>query len=42
MLAHVRSADALPRETYGSPRVVRELLDSGFAMGRRRNRPDDA
>lgn len=42
MLAHVRSAYALSHETYGSPRMVRELQDSGFAIGRRRNRPTDA
>ena len=36
MLAHVRSAYALSHETYGSPRMTRELRDSGFAIGRRR------
>ena len=36
MLAHVRSAYALSHETYGSPRMMRELRDSGFAIGRRR------
>jgi putative transposase len=36
MLAHVRSAYALSHETYGSPRMTRELQDSGFAIGRRR------
>lgn len=34
MLAHVRSAYALSHETYGSPRVTRDLQDSGFAIGR--------
>ncbi len=36
MLTHVRSAYALSHETYGSPRMTRELQDSGFAIGRRR------
>jgi hypothetical protein len=36
LLAHVRSAYALSHETYGSPRMTRELQDSGFAIGRRR------
>lgn len=36
MLAHVSSADALSHETYGSPRMTRELQDRGFAIGRRR------
>lgn len=36
MLAHVRSAYALSHETYGSPRMTRELQDCGFAIGRRR------
>lgn len=36
MLAHVRSAYTLSRETYGSPCMTRELQDSGFAIGRRR------
>lgn len=36
MLAHVRSAYALSHKTYGSPRMTRELPDSGFAIGRRR------
>jgi putative transposase len=35
-LAHVRSAFALSNATYGSPRMVRELRDSGVAIGRRR------
>jgi putative transposase len=36
LLAHVRSAFAVSSETYGSPRMVRELRDSGVAVGRRR------
>jgi putative transposase len=36
LLAHVRSAFALSNGTYGSPRMVRELRDSGLAIGRRR------
>ena len=36
MLAHVRTAFALSNGTYGSPRMVRELRDSGLAIGRRR------
>lgn len=36
MLAHVRSAYALSHETYGSPRMTRELQDRGLAIGRRR------
>ena len=36
MLAHVRSAFALSNGTYGSPRMTRELRDSGLAIGRRR------
>ena len=36
MLVHVRSAYSLSNETYGSPRMVRELQDQGFAVGRRR------
>ena len=35
LLAHVRSAFALSNGTYGSPRMTRELQDSGFAVGRR-------
>ncbi|AYM14729.1 hypothetical protein At1D1108_51030 (plasmid) [Agrobacterium tumefaciens] len=31
-----RSAYTLSHETYGSPRMTRELQDSGFAIGRRR------
>lgn len=36
LLAHVRSAFAVSSETYGSPRMVHELRDSGVAIGRRR------
>jgi len=36
LLAHVRSAYALSNETYGSPRMVYELRDQGFRVGRRR------
>lgn len=36
LLAHVRSAFAHSNGTYGSPRMTRELQDSGFAVGRRR------
>ncbi len=36
LLAHVRSAFALSNDTYGSPRMTRELQDNGFAVGRRR------
>jgi putative transposase len=36
LLAHVRSAFALSHGTYGSPRMARELQDSGLAVGRRR------
>jgi putative transposase len=35
-LAHVHSAFALSNETYGSPRMTRELQDVGLAVGRRR------
>ena len=35
LLAHVRSAFALSNGTYGSPRMTRELQDSGLAGGRR-------
>ena len=31
LLAHVRSAFALSNSTYGSPRMTRELRDSGLA-----------
>jgi hypothetical protein len=34
LLAHVRSAFSLSNETYGSPRMTRELQDAGFAIGR--------
>lgn len=36
LLAHVRSAFAISNGTYGSPRMTRELQDSGLAVGRRR------
>src|SRR3954453_21399726 len=36
LLAHIRSAFALSNETYGSPRMTRELQDSGLNVGRRR------
>lgn len=36
LLAHVRSAFALSRGTYGSPRMTRELQETGLAVGRRR------
>lgn len=36
LLAHARSSFALSNETYGSPRMTRELQDNGFAVGRRR------
>ena len=36
LLAHVRSAFALSNGTYGSPRMTRELQDSGLTVGRRR------
>ena len=36
LLAHVRSAFALSSGTYGSPRMTRELQDTGLAVGRRR------
>ena len=36
LLARVRSAFALFNGTYGSPRMMRELEDSGLAVGRRR------
>jgi transposase InsO family protein len=35
-VAHVRSAFALSNGTYGSPRMARELRDSGLTVGRRR------
>lgn len=36
MLTHIRSAYFLSNETYGSPRMTRELQDQGFTVGRRR------
>ncbi len=36
LLAFIRSAFACSNETYGSPRMVYELRDQGFAVGRRR------
>jgi putative transposase len=36
VLAHIRSAFALSHETYGSPRMTRELQDGGLSVGRRR------
>jgi transposase InsO family protein len=36
LLAHIRSAFTLSNETYGSPRMTRELQDEGLTMGRRR------
>ena len=36
LLAHVRSAFAVSNGTYGSPRMTRELRDSGLRVGRRR------
>jgi putative transposase len=36
LLAHVRSAFARSNGTYGSPRMTRELQDSGLPVGRRR------
>lgn len=36
LLAHIRNFFALSNETYGSPRVVRDLQDEGFRIGRRR------
>ena len=36
LLAHIRSAFALSNGTYGSPRMTRELRDSGLTVGRRR------
>ena len=35
LLAHVRSAFALSSGTYGSPRMTRELCDSGLTVGQR-------
>src|SRR4051812_13961047 len=36
LLAHIRSAFSLSNETYGSPRMTRELQDDGLTVGRRR------
>ncbi|GEO16978.1 transposase [Microvirga aerophila] len=36
LLAHIRSAFTLSNETYGSPRMTRELQDEGLSVGRRR------
>jgi putative transposase len=36
ILAHIRSAFTLSNETYGSPRMTRELQDEGLKVGRRR------
>ena len=36
LLAHIRSASARSHETYGSPRVTRELQEKGLTTGRRR------
>ena len=36
LLAHVRAAFVLSNETYGSPRMTRELQDQGLSVGRRR------
>lgn len=36
ILAHMHSAWSLSNETYGSPRMTRELQDQGFNVGRRR------
>jgi putative transposase len=36
LLAHARSAFTRSNGTYGSPRMTRELQDSGLAVGRRR------
>jgi putative transposase len=36
LLAHIRSAFTLSKETYGSPRMTRELQDEGLQVGRRR------
>jgi putative transposase len=35
LLAHIRSAFASSNDTYGSPRVIRELQDDGLQVGRR-------
>ncbi|EIM28565.1 hypothetical protein MicloDRAFT_00027030 [Microvirga lotononidis] len=36
LLAHIRSAFTRSHETYGSPRMTRELQDEGLQVGRRR------
>ena len=36
LLAHIRSAFTRSHETYGSPRMTRELQDEGLTVGRRR------
>jgi putative transposase len=36
LLAHIRSAFTLSHETYGSPRMTRELQEEGLTVGRRR------
>jgi putative transposase len=36
LLAHIRSAFTQSNETYGSPRMVHELREAGFDVGRRR------
>ena len=36
LLAPIRSAFALAKATYGSPRMTRELRDDGIAIGRHR------
>ena len=36
LLAHIRAALGLSNETYGSPRMTRELQDGGLNVGRRR------
>lgn len=36
LTAHIRSAFALSNDTYGSPRMVHELREAGFDVGRRR------
>ena len=42
LLAHIRSAFTLSNETYGSPRMTRELQDEGLKVGRRRTARLDA
>lgn len=36
LLTHIRSAFVMSNGIYGSPRMVRELQDDGFAVGRHR------